>query len=170
MIARYLEPNVYTVQGTEHTFLKNYTTGKYIMQQNTNIMQILKIKLQTKRFENFADVQERLTLLKPSFDVSQLLMGSHSLATRGTQVAKYEKHVRGRRKRNHTVGQGPLMAGQTMSQDGRSRAHCVRPYGAACDIISMMVLRLRKMGMERLRNLTRATWEEATPRFKSQSL
>lgn len=31
MIARYLEPNVYTVQGTEHAFLKNYTRGKYIM-------------------------------------------------------------------------------------------------------------------------------------------
>lgn len=33
-------------------------------------MQILKIKLQTKCFENFADVQEGLTLLKPPFDVS----------------------------------------------------------------------------------------------------
>lgn len=74
-------------------------------------------------------------------------------------MAKYETHVRGRWKQHYTAGQGSLMAGQTMSQEGRSRAHSVRPYGAACDIISMMVLWLRKMGLGRLSNLTKATYK-----------
>ena len=40
------------------------------MKQNANIVEILKMKLQTKHFENFADFQERLTLLELAFDVS----------------------------------------------------------------------------------------------------
>lgn len=39
------------------------------MKQNVNIVEILKMKLQIKYFENFVDFQERLILLELVFDV-----------------------------------------------------------------------------------------------------
>ena len=84
-------------------------------------------------------------------------------------MANVRNIIRGNWKWNYTGGQGPLMAGQTVPRRAGQEPTC-RPSGADYDTIFMMVLPLRKMGMERLSNLIRASWSEAEPRFKSQSL